>query len=89
MDLWACGRTEIKLKDFGLESVEVIDNGTGIEEEDWPYIGKFLAHAPNLPLHSLLSPLLIHPVPSQASAPTPPNSPPPPPHLPSMTPSQP
>lgn len=30
---------EVRIKDNGTESVEVVDNGSGIAEEDWEYIG--------------------------------------------------
>ena len=31
---------EVKIKDHGLDSIEVIDNGSGIAEDDWPSIGR-------------------------------------------------
>jgi DNA mismatch repair ATPase MutL len=31
---------EVKIKDHGMDTVEVIDNGSGIAEEDWPSIGQ-------------------------------------------------
>jgi sensor histidine kinase regulating citrate/malate metabolism len=30
---------EVRIKDNGTESVEVVDNGSGIAQEDWDYIG--------------------------------------------------
>lgn len=30
---------DVRIKDHGLETIEVVDNGTGIEQEDWPSIG--------------------------------------------------
>ena len=30
---------EVRIKDHGLDSIEVIDNGSGIAEADWPLIG--------------------------------------------------
>lgn len=30
---------EVKIKDHGMDSIEVVDNGSGISEEDWPSIG--------------------------------------------------
>ncbi len=30
---------EIKLKDYGIESIEVLDNGDGIEEKDYEALG--------------------------------------------------
>ena len=31
---------EVKIKDHGKDTVEVLDNGSGISEEDWPSIGQ-------------------------------------------------
>ena len=31
---------EVRFKDNGLESVEVMDNGSGVGEADWAYIGE-------------------------------------------------
>lgn len=31
---------EVRFKDNGLDSVEVMDNGSGIAEADWEYIGE-------------------------------------------------
>lgn len=30
---------DVRIKDHGLESIEVVDNGLGIEQEDWAAIG--------------------------------------------------
>lgn len=30
---------EIRIKDYGGDSVEVADNGTGIEAENWNFVG--------------------------------------------------
>lgn len=35
---------EVRIKDHGKDTVEVLDNGSGISEEDWPSIGQ-LCHA--------------------------------------------
>jgi DNA mismatch repair protein PMS2 len=32
---------EVKIKDHGMDSVEVVDNGSGISEADWPSIGEY------------------------------------------------
>ena len=32
-------RLDVRIKDHGLDTVEVSDNGSGIAEADWPYIG--------------------------------------------------
>lgn len=40
-----CGRTllilliDVRIKDNGLDSIEVVDNGSGIAEADWESIG--------------------------------------------------
>jgi len=36
---------EVRFKDNGLESVEVMDNGSGIAEADWAYIGQLRKHS--------------------------------------------
>ena len=35
--------SEVRIKDSGLESVEVVDNGSGIAQEDWSSIGMSLS----------------------------------------------
>ena len=35
---------DVRLKDHGLDSIEIVDNGSGIAEADWPYIGKDTHH---------------------------------------------
>ena len=32
---------EVRLKDHGLKSIEIVDNGTGIAPEDYDHVGKF------------------------------------------------
>lgn len=31
---------DVRIKDHGLDSVEVVDNGSGIEQADWSSIGE-------------------------------------------------
>lgn len=33
--------SDVRIKDHGLESIEVVDNGSGIDEVDWPSIGEW------------------------------------------------
>lgn len=35
--------TDVRIKDHGLDTVEVVDNGTGIQQADWAYIGRWSA----------------------------------------------
>jgi DNA mismatch repair protein PMS2 len=43
---------EVRIKDNGTESVEVVDNGSGIAQEDWEYIGGSGASSPRDPSES-------------------------------------
>lgn len=33
---------EVRIKDHGKDTIEVMDNGSGIAEEDWQSIGEYL-----------------------------------------------
>lgn len=33
-------RPDVRIKDHGLETIEVVDNGAGIDKADWPSIGE-------------------------------------------------
>lgn len=39
---------EVRIKDHGKDGVEVVDNGSGISEEDWPSIGQSAARTRGL-----------------------------------------
>jgi DNA mismatch repair protein PMS2 len=41
---------EVRFKDNGLESVEVVDNGSGIAEADWAYIGELCVECSTRPV---------------------------------------
>ncbi len=36
---------EIRLKDDGVDTIEVIDNGWGIHSDDWESLGRWTLHA--------------------------------------------
>lgn len=45
---------DVRIKDNGLDSVEIVDNGSGISQSDWDFIGK-KHHTSKLSDISLLS----------------------------------
>jgi DNA mismatch repair protein PMS2 len=52
---WKTGAdsTDVRIQDYGTTSIEVVDNGSGIAESDWPYIG-LKHHTSKLPELALL-----------------------------------
>lgn len=40
IDLLRCFLAEVRFKDYGAESIEVIDNGTGIDPSNYDGVGE-------------------------------------------------